>query len=321
MALIQFPGRLGDVREKTALASICPSHWAAVLTSLERLFPGASAVLERVGAAAAESGHLSAAGNPTSRRVVGARWDAQGLDFLSVGTIFRMSELPETGLPSSTRRDDGCAHGGAGIVLDRRASRLWVLSVHVPLPLGDRYDAAIATLLRRLAPDLRRSFLISYGLGTTAQPDRATIESSWDELSVGVVLLSAGLRPLAANTVAEEIVTTRRFFAPLGCRGSLRAAVNNDNDRLRLAASRIVYGESDMETVALQGVRCTTALPITLRAVGRGTGSRQLSALAKSAEETLVAIIEDCQSCGGTNAHRRQIDRPADAKDRRRSAR
>lgn len=304
MALIQFPGQLGDVREKTALASICPSHWAAVLTSLERLFPGASAVLERVGSGAADSGQFTAAGNPTLRRIVGARWDAQGLDYLSVGTIFRMSELPETGLPTSRRQDDGIAHGGAGIVLHRRASRLWVLSVQVPLPLGDRYDAAIATLLRRLAPDLRRSFLISYGIGTTEQPDRATIESSWDELSVGVVLLSAGLRPLAVNTAAEELVTTRRFFAPLGCRGSLRAAVNNDNDRLRLAASRIVYGESDVETVALKGVRCLAPLPVTLRAVGRGAGRRRSSALAKSDEETLVAIIGACEPYGGTNAPR-----------------
>ncbi|KKN79471.1 hypothetical protein LCGC14_0339300 [marine sediment metagenome] len=305
MTLIQFPGRLGDVREKTALASICPCHWAAALTSLERLFPSASAVLERVGAGAVDSGRLFAAGNPTLRRIVGARWDAQGLDYLSVGTIFRMSELPETGLPSSRRRDDGIAHGGAGIVLHRRASRLWVLSVQVPLPLGDRYDAAIATLLRRLAPDLRRSFLISYGLGTTEQPDRATIESIWDELSVGVVLLSAGLRPLAVNTAAEEIVTTRRFFAPLGCRGSLRAAVNNDNDRLRLAASRIVYGESDVETVDLKGVRCTAPLPVTLRAVGRRAGSRRFNALAKGVEETLVAIIGDCEpSYDNTNALR-----------------
>lgn len=304
MALIQFPGRLGDVREKTALASICPSHWAAVLTSLERLFPGASAVLERVGAGPADSGTFSSAGAPALRRIVGARWDAQGLDYLSVGTIFRMSELPETGLPSSRQRDDGIAHGGAGIVLHRRDSRLWVLSVQVPLSLGDRYDAAIATLLRRLAPDLRRSFLISYGLGTSEQPDRATIESSWDELSVGVVLLSAGLRPLVVNTAAEEIVTTRRFFAPLGCRGSLRAAVNNDNERLRLAASRIVYGESEVETVDLKGVRCADPLPVTLRAVGRRTASRRFNALARTDEETLVAIIGACEAYGGLRAPR-----------------
>ncbi|HEY9058416.1 MAG TPA: hypothetical protein VIN77_14795 [Aurantimonas sp.] len=308
MALIQFPGQLGDVREKTALASVCPSHWAAVLTSLERLFPGASAVLERVGTGAADSGQLTAAGNSGLRRIIGARWDAQGLDFLSVGTIFRMRELPEAGLPSSRRReaesaDDG-AGGGAGIVLDRRDSRLWVLSVQVPLPLGERYDAAIATLLRRLAPDLRRSFLVSHRLGTTEQPDRATIESSWDELSVGVVLLSAGLRPLAVNMAAEEIVTTRRFFAPLGCRGSLRAAVNNDNERLRLAAGRIVYGESDVETVALKGVRCSAPLPVTLRAVGCGTGRRRFSALAGTAEGTLVAIIGACEANGDANAPR-----------------
>ncbi|WP_206453668.1 hypothetical protein [Aurantimonas marina] len=304
MALIQFPGRLGDVREKTALASICPSHWAAVLTSLERLFPGASAVLECVGLGAAESGIFSSAGNRSLRRIIGARWDAQGLDYLSVGTTFRMSELPETSLPSSRQRDDGIAHGGAGIVLHRRDSRLWVLSVQVPLSLGDRYDAAIATLLRRLAPDLRRSFLISYGLGTTEQPDRATIESSWDELSVGVVWLSAGLRPLAANIAAEEIVTTRRFFAPLGCRGSLRAAVNNDNERLRLAAGRIVYGESDVETIDLKGVRCTAPLPVTLRTVGRRNGSGRFNALAKTDEETLVAIIGACDPYGGTDARR-----------------
>lgn len=301
MALIQFPGRLGNIQEQTALASVCPAHWTAVLSSLERLFPGASAVLERIGTGSAYSGQFSSTGDLTLRRIVGARWDAQGLDYLSIGTVFRMSELPESSLPSSRRRDGSAAHGGAGVVLHRRDSSLWALSVQVPLPLGDRYDPAIATLLRRLAPDLRRSFLISHGLGTCEQPDRATIESTWDQLSVGVALLSADLRPLVVNMAAEEIVTTRRFFAPLGDHGALRAAAKNDNDRLRLAASRIVHGESDVESIDLKGVRCTASLPVTLRSVGRGIVSGSFGALAGTAGETLVAIIGTCAPYDGTN--------------------
>ena len=188
------------------------------------------------------------------------------------GQVVDLATLPACICGESCGSLVGARGNGLALVLERRDAWLWALAIAVPARLRPRYERAIAALLRRVSPDLRGAFRIAHGIGTSEQPDRATIEAQWDAIDTGVALLASDLKPLACNQAAEEEFSVRRYFAPPGKGGRLRAAKRSDHAALAAAAARIGYGESQEEIVTIDGLGRARPLSITLRAVRRGDG-------------------------------------------------
>ncbi|MCB8837391.1 hypothetical protein [Aurantimonas sp. VKM B-3413] len=202
---------------------------------------------------------------------------------LAAGSTFSITDgaLAEAGEPRCPLSHDG--RDGVGFVLQTFDTCSWVLSIMAPPGEGRSYIPTINAFLRRLGRQMQEAFLVSHGVGTRHQPDREVIEGTWDRLDMPVMLLGSELQPQAMNVAAEELATTRRFFAPRAANGSLRAASNRDNERLLEAAFQVRCGERKEARLTLNGVRGSAGLRVSIFA----TGSRS----AETAERDLVAVF------------------------------
>ena len=215
-----------------------------------------------------------------------------GLPLAMPGQVVDLATLPACICGESCGSLVGGRGNGLALVLERRDAWLWALAIAFPAGLRPRYERGIAALLRRIAPDLGCAFRIAHGIGTREQPDRATIEEQWDAIDTGVALLSSDLKPLACNQAAEEEFSVRRYFAPPGKGGRLRAAKRSDHAALAASAARVGYGESHEEMVTIAGLGRARPLSITLRAVRRWDGLGPYHARSDG-PGVLVALVGD----------------------------
>ncbi|MEF2553271.1 hypothetical protein VQ042_18220 [Aurantimonas sp. A2-1-M11] len=179
------------------------------------------------------------------------------------------------------------------LVLHRRAPWTWVLTAEGPDQLKERHAAAAHSLLRRHGDALRRAFLVSHCLGTPDQPGRSVIEASWDPLPFGIALVARNRTILAANTAADDLLSTQRFFVPPGETRILRAAGLKDRLRLARAIDRILGGESDREATLVEGLRQGEPLPVTLLPCDGKDGLASPPGATPSRRDSLLAIIGD----------------------------
>jgi hypothetical protein len=179
---------------------------------------------------------------------------------------------------------------GVGLVTQVDGDQAIVFSVRFPRPYRERYQAAVATLLRRLGDDIVLSLRATRSLQNGRHDDASAIEAGWDRLAAGVTLLSPRLRVLIANAAADDLLADRRFFLPPVV-GSLRPAVRADAEQLQEAATRLADGESESEHLALHALRGSQRLMIRLSRLDRPSPCHRHER-ADEAEDRLIAIIE-----------------------------
>ena len=204
------------------------------------------------------------------------------------GTAFAIIDGAPTNVGEPEREAIAGGREGVGFVLQTFDTCSWVLSILAPPGEGQSYIPTINAFLRRLGRQLQEAFLISHGVGTPHQPGREVIESIWDRLDMPVMLLGSDLQPQAMNVAAEELTSTRRFFAPRAANGSLRAASNRDNDRLLDAAFSVRCGERKEAKLVLNGVRGAASLRVSIFATGSRSGDTAED------ERDLVAVFGSC---------------------------
>lgn len=193
-------------------------------------------------------------------------------------------DLRRIGLIS--RMDDG-----AGLVLMRRAPWMWVLTMGMPAELGERYVASVGLTFERFGNDIQRAFAISYGLGTQSQPSRETIEESWDRLPVAVALVDCDLNTRAANSAADDLFVSRRYFQPMARGRGLTAADPASRDLMIHNVNRVICGVSDRETFTLDGLRTAQPLPVVLRAIGRMHDWNRFRAISRTPADCAIAFF------------------------------
>jgi hypothetical protein len=179
---------------------------------------------------------------------------------------------------------------GVGLVAELDCDQVIVFSVRFPRPYHERYDAAVATLLRRLGDDIVLSLRTTRSLQNRRHDGASAIEAGWDRLAAGVMLLCPRLRILIANAAADDLLADRRFFLP-PVAGSLRPAVQADAEQLQEAAARLADGENESEHLTIGALRGSQRLMIRLSrldrpSIGHGSGH------ARNVEDRLIAIIE-----------------------------
>lgn len=287
MALINFPGRLDNVRERVVLASICPSSWPLVLQGIEEFFPQASARVERmpmhhaISAAPMLHSDRPGAGSPSSPREAAVSLDDGGA--FVAGAVLRLGPTRD---PQSR-----AAVGGAGLVMEIAGSEAVLLTVRFPCQLGQQYHAPVATLLRRLCDDLTLSYRVSQTLTHGGRLNRSALEAGWDRLMAGVALLSSRLRIQVANVATDDLLADRRFFLP-PVSGVLRPAVKGDADRLFDAAARLLQGASDGESLAFAALRGPQRLLMRLYRLDRICPFGTVSEAVPRGEDQLIAVFE-----------------------------
>ncbi|UIJ71555.1 hypothetical protein [Aurantimonas sp. HBX-1] len=286
MVLINFPGRLDYVRERVVLASILPSSWPLVLRCIEEFFPLASVGVERI---AVQPIPPVVSTPPRQRMAVGMSSPPEAAVFrvdsgmVAAGAIIR---LGPTGAPQP-----GSAQDGAGLVLEVERGEAVLLAVRFPTRLGPRYDAAIATLLKRLRDDLILSYRATRILTQGGRLDRPTLEAGWDRLLAGVALLSSRLRIQAANVATDDLLADRRFFLP-PVAGVVQPAVKADAERMLDAAGRILQGGSAGESLVFAALRGPQRLLMRLYRLDRSPPFGDAPDAAPRVAARLLAVIE-----------------------------
>jgi len=289
MALIPFPGRADNLRQQIACASYSPQNWDRVAVAIDDLFPGVTTRIQRVSLLAAPD----AAALPSDRPDPDA-WLAQHVVGLPAGAVFDI-RAPAGGASSPETRI-------TGLLLHRCDTSCWVLAVARQADADVPSRAPVSALIHRHAEALQRAFLISHCLGTECAPDRAAIEESWDSLPFGVALLSRRRTILAANSAAEDLLSTRRFFLPPRDHSTVRPATAKDRRRLFRAVDRIILGECDGDDLLIEGLRHGEPMPVSLLAVGGDTCASLPPAPASNRRDSLIAVIgrpdQDAQTDG-----------------------
>lgn len=280
--LLQFPGRLDLVRERVGQASLCPSSWPKLLSAIERILPGASPQLRRIDRDVARRGlklhrALSVA-NRTRLRYSDSGWQDDACHpSLEPGTIFRL------GVDGDETRPDLMFEGetaGAGLVLHDRAQQSWSLTIALPPERREAMMPAVLTLLRRFADDLVDAFLVSHATGSPDQPSRETIDAAWDAVRAPVMLLDRELNIEAANVAAEDLLHAARYFRTGQSEtgkpaGRLALASRDDLQALEVAVGRLLAGRRTSARIALEGLRGSEPLAVTLRRAGSPDWRRQ----------------------------------------------
>ena len=296
MTLIRFPHGVDTLREHFPCAALRPDRWAGLMQAIDAMFPGARTMLVRI--AAEHPDRLDLVSPVTGERAVfrfGSAGPPAGMPDLVAGAVFdSRQELRDAASPPP-------GTWTTGLVLHQSPSWRWLLIVESPDTPTERHATAIHTLLRRHADDLQRTFLVSHCLGTADEPDRAMIEASWDPLPFGIALLSDRRTILAANTAAEDMISTRRFFVPPGDTDALRPATMRDRRQLYRAVERVVGGDSDSEALKLQGLRHGAPLPITLLSCDHVNGITPPQNRTIGRLDRLIAVIgkteHELQAC------------------------
>ncbi|MEH6719396.1 MAG: hypothetical protein V7704_10985 [Aurantimonas endophytica] len=195
----------------------------------------------------------------------------------------------------------GSPPDGAGLVLEIERGEAVLLAVRFPTRLGPRYDAAVATLLKRLRDDLILSYRATRTLTQGGRLDRPTLEAGWDRLLAGVALLSSRLRIQAANVATDDMLADRRFFLP-PVAGVLRPAVKADAERMLDAAERILQGGSDGESLIFAALRGPQRLLMRLYRLDRSPAFGAVPDALPRGADRLLAVIEAEQPGGAEQA-------------------
>ncbi|MCW7543100.1 hypothetical protein N7I30_04720 [Aurantimonas litoralis] len=294
MTLIRFPHGIDTLRKQLPCAAFSRENWAGVTQAIDAMFAGARTTLLRVATQCTERLELALPfGGQQAVFRFGETGPPPGTPKLIAGAVFDSRQIEPFGMPRSQTA------WATGLVLHHGAPWTWLLLVESPDTPTERNATAIHTLLRRNADDLRRTFLVSHCLGTPDEPDRETIEASWDPLPFGIALLSDRRTILAANTAAEDMISTRRFFVPPGDTDALRPATMRDRRQLYRAVERVVGGDSDSEALGLHGLRHGAPLPVTLLPCGPGNQPPQTGTAKRL--DRLIAVIgksqQELQAC------------------------
>lgn len=151
---------------------------------------------------------------------------------------------------------EGCRHGhGAALVLHRCPSRDWL----VVLGAGQGAPGEWATeCLDWLAPTLIPAFRISLALAAGMVPSVQDCGVVWDRLDRGVVVLSRELKLLRANVAAEELLSIRGAFRPLGRGGGLRLHCREADERLERAVACALADRTGSYSFCIE---CAAGLP------------------------------------------------------------
>ena len=293
MTLIRFPHGIDTLRKQFPCAAFSRDNWAGVTQAIDAMFAGARTTLLRVATQCTERLELALPFGGQQAVFRFGETGPPGAPNLVAGAVFDSRQIEPFGMPPSHTT------WATGLILHRSAPWTWVLLVESPDTPTERNATAIHTLLRRNADDLRRTFLVSHCLGTPDEPDRETIEASWDPLPFGIALLSDRRTILAANTAAEDMISTRRFFVPPGDTDALRPATMRDRRQLYRAVERVVGGDSDSEALGLHGLRHGAPLPVTLLPCGPGNEPPQTGTAKRL--DRLIAVIgksqQELQAC------------------------
>ncbi|MFD2238721.1 hypothetical protein [Aureimonas populi] len=237
-----YPDNLQDIEDLARRASLAPALWSGVIEAIARHFPGSRCELTSEPSEMTERNgfgrlHLTRRG----MRPFGLR---EGLS--ADGSMAGM----EPGKVVLAHRPGAQAMPtGVRLVLHRGAGRLW--SIVVRPPAGARGSLpSIAGMLTRLGPVLAGAFRTRHHIGTGAVPAREDIDIAWDALRHGTALLSRERRILAANVAAEDVLSSRAVFMPVGHHGRFRLRSASADDAFEKAMGRLLFGRGCRATVS-----------------------------------------------------------------------
>lgn len=295
MQLIAFPAYLDSIQQKIALASISPSRWSSVLSTLEDIFENSIASIDKICMSHGDCVYFPQLGPGPGEE---SEQTSPPLLISSSahprGSTFHLDEWPlalDAAAKLRCRQSEGASElQGVGVVLDWCGPWAWVLSIRAAAASKSIPVQAIAAQMRRIAGEMCQAFAVSHGF--LKEPyDSAALETIWDRLQTGVAMFGGGLRIIAANMAAEDALTSRRYFAPDVRGARLRAISSVDNDRLWSAAERVLSGESNHEFLSLDGLRERQPLPIALRSIPDRWPAERERGRSDQRSERLLALI------------------------------